>query len=160
MINSKWIWLGVGGIAAAVGIPYLINLNRLSVELETATKISIYKVKLDGVELKIEVTLKNPTKGSINIKFPFVKMMSEGKVFATSEVRNEDVTLEKFSQVLVPPILVNLNWLNLATTLPSLLKKLRNKEQILITARTITTINGKIPYSKEENVVIGQRSQA
>jgi nucleoside permease NupC len=156
MINSKWIWIGVGGIAAAVGIPYLINLNRLSVELETATRISIYKVKLDGVELKIEVMLKNPTKGSITIKYPFVKMMSEGKAFATSEVRDQDITLEEFSQAVLPPIFVNLSWINLATTLPSLLKKMRNNERVTIQAKTITTINGSIPYTKGDTIVIGK----
>jgi hypothetical protein len=154
MISSKWIWFGAGGLALAVGVPYLVNLNRLSVEIETVTKISIYKVKLDGVELKIEVTLKNPTKGSITIKFPFVKMMSEGKVFATSEVRDQDISLNAFSQVSVPPIFVNLSWMNLATTLPSILKKMRNNEPVSIQARTITTINGRIPYSKEDSVIL------
>lgn len=154
MPNNKWIWLGAGGLALAVGVPYLFNLNRLSAELETVTKISIYKLKLDGIVLAIEVILKNPTKGSISIKQPFVKMIYEGKVFATSEVKNEDITLKEFSQSTLPLIFVNLSWVNLATTLPSLLKKLRNNEPVSIQAKTITTINENIPYSKEENVVI------
>jgi nucleoside permease NupC len=157
MVSNKWIWLGAGGIALAIGVPYVINLNRLSVELETETKISIYKVKLDGIELKIEVILKNPTKGSITIKYPFVKMMSEGKAFATSEVRDQDITLEEFSQTVLPPIIVNLSWINLAITLPSLLKKIRNNEPVTIQAKTITTINGNIPYSKEESIIIGNK---
>jgi nucleoside permease NupC len=156
MVSSKWVWLGAGGLALAIGVPYFINLNRLSVELETVTKISIYKVKLDGVELKIEVMLKNPTKGSIAIKFPFVKMLSEGKVFATSEVRDQDITLKEFSQTVLPPIFVNLSWINLATTLPSLLKKIRNNEPVTIQAKTITTINGNIPYTKGDTIVIGK----
>jgi nucleoside permease NupC len=155
MVSSKWIWLGAGGLALAIGVPYVINLNRLSVELETVTKISIYKVKLDGVELKIDVMLKNPTKGSIAIKYPFVKMMSEGKVFATSELRDQDITLKEFSQTVLSPIFVNLSWINLATTLPSLLKKMRSNEPVTIQAKTITTINGSIPYSKEESIVLG-----
>lgn len=155
MVSSKWIWLGAGGLALAVGVPYVLNLNRLSAELETATRISIYNFKLDGIVLAIEVILKNPTKGSISIKHPFVKMLYEGKVFATSEVKNEDVTLNEFSQISLPLIFVNLSWLNLATTLPSLLRKLRNKEPVSIQAKTITTISGNIPYSKEENIVIG-----
>lgn len=154
MANSKWIWLGAGGLALAMGIPYLINLNRLSVELETVTKVSIYKVKLDGVELKIDVILKNPTNGSITIKYPFVKMMSEGKVFATSEVNDQDINLKEFSQTVLPAIFIKLSWINLATTLPSLLKKLRNNEPVNIQVKTITTINGRIPYSKEDNIAI------
>lgn len=154
MVSSKWIWLGAGGIALAIGVPYFVNLNRLSAELETVTKISIYKLKLDGIVLTIEVILKNPTKGNISIKHPFVKMIYEGKVFATSEVKNEDITLKEFSQSTLPLIFVNLSWVNLATTLPSLLKKLRSNELVSIQAKTITTINENIPYSKEENIVI------
>jgi hypothetical protein len=154
MVSSRWIWLGAGGLALAVGVPYLFNLNRLSAELETATRISIYKLKLDGIVLAIEVILKNPTKGSISIKHPFVKMIYEGKVFATSEVKNDDITLKEFSQNSLPLIFVNLSWLNLATTLPSLLKKFRSNEPVSIQAKTITTINGNIPYSQEENVII------
>lgn len=156
MINSKWIWLGAGGLALAVGVPYVINLNRLSNELETVTKVSIYKLKLDGLELKIEVLLKNPTKGSINLKYPFVKMISEGKVFATSEVKDQDIALKQFAQTMLPPLFVNISWLNLATTLPSLLKKIRNNEPVTILAKTITTINGEIPYSKEETITVGR----
>lgn len=158
MPNSKWIWLGAGGLALAVGIPYLVNLNRLSAELETVTKISIHKLKLDGIVLAIEVILKNPTKGRITIKYPFVKMVYEGKVFATSEVRNQDITLKEFSQNSLPLIFVNLSWLNLATTLPSLLKKLRNNESVSIQAKTITTINGNIPYTKDDTVTIGHKN--
>lgn len=154
MVSGKWIWLGAGGLALAVGVPYVLNLNRLSAELETATRISIYKLKLDGIVLAIEVILKNPTKGSISIKHPFVKMIYEEKVFATSEVQNEDITLKEFSQSTLPLIFVNLSWVNLATTLPSLLRKLRNNEPVSIQAKTITTINENIPYSKEENIVI------
>ncbi len=157
MISSKWIWLGVGGLALAVGVPYAINLSRLSVELETLTKVSIYKIKLDGLELKIEVTLKNPTQGGITIKYPFVKMMSEGKVFATSEVKDQDIALKEFNQTILPGIFINLSWINLATSLPSLLKKIRNNEPVTIQAKTITTINGSIPYSKEDNIVIGNK---
>ncbi len=156
MSNSKWIWLGAGGLALAVGVPYVINFNRLSAELETVTKISIYKVRLDGLELKIDVILKNPTKGSITLKYPFVKMLSEGKVFATSEVRDQDITLKEFNQATLPPIFINLSWLNMATTFPALLKKIRNNEPVAIQARTITTINGNIPYSKEESIIIGK----
>ncbi len=94
---------------------------------------------------------KNPTKGSIYIKYPFVKMLYEGKVFATSDVKNQDIALKEFSQNTLPLLFVNLSWLNLATTLPSLL---RTNEPVSIQAKTGTTINGNITYSKEEGIVI------
>ena len=134
------------------------NLNRLPVELETVTKVSIHKVKLDAVELKIGITLKNPTKGSTSIKFPFVKMMSEGKVFATSKVKDQDIALKRFAQTTLPRLFVNLSWINLATELPSLLKKIRNSEPATIQAKTITTTNGNIPYTKDDTITIRRRS--
>jgi hypothetical protein len=61
MIKSSHILIGAGAVAAIYfGGSYLLKLNRLSNELETETKVSIYTVSLSGIELAIKVKLKNP----------------------------------------------------------------------------------------------------
>ena len=76
MIRTSHLLIGAGAMMAAYfGGSYLLKLNRLSHELESETKVSIHEVSLGGIELSINVKLKNPSGGSIRVKHPFVKMI-------------------------------------------------------------------------------------
>jgi hypothetical protein len=52
--GSTILLLGVGTAAALYGASYLMKLHRLSNELESVTKVSIYKVSLVGIDLRID----------------------------------------------------------------------------------------------------------
>ena len=151
---NKIIW-GGGAIAAGLGIAWYLRMNRLSSELETVTKVSIWKVELLGLQLRIDVLLKNPSGGSVTIKYPFVKMLSGTNVFASSEVKNEDFDIPAFSQKQLEPIYVTIGFLSLATSVPELLAEYRKNGKITITVQTITTLNNLIAYTKSEDMNIG-----
>jgi hypothetical protein len=155
MITTKHILIGAGAAAAVYGASYLLKLSRLSNELESVTKASIYKVSLSGIELKIEVILKNPSGGSIKVKQPFVKMVYGESTIASSQVKDLNITIEKFSEIKLEPIMINIGFLTLATTVPALLKEYRQTGKLNITVKTITTINDRLPYTKIDNITLG-----
>lgn len=160
MIRTKHILIGVGAAAAIYGANYLLKLNRLSNELETVTKINIHKVSLDGIELRVDVTLKNPSGGAIKVKYPFVKLMYKGSTIASSTVKNVNIPIEKFTEVGIEPVMIKLGFVSLATQVPALLNEYRRTGKIALEVKTVTTINDSFPYSKTDMVNIGGGKQA
>lgn len=147
--------LGAGAVAAFFGGRYLLRLNRLSNELELVTKVSVYKVSLSGIDLRIEVTLKNPSAGSVKVKHPFVKLLHGESTIASSTVKNTDMEIQKFSEVKLEPIILSIGFLSLATSMPGLLSEYRQTGKLSLTVKTITTINNSIPFTKSDAVTIG-----
>jgi hypothetical protein len=159
MINGKHILIGLGIAGGIGGIAYLLSLKRLSGELEVVTKASIDKITLSGLVLRVDVTLKNPTGGSVMVKQPFVKMIYGNSTFATSQVQDKDYEIPKFGEVKMEPVFINLNFLTLATSVPGMLKEYRTSGKFNITVNTITTINNNIPYNKLDTIAIGSGKQ-
>ena len=160
MVSTKHILFGAGAVAALFGASYLLKLNRLSNELETVTKVSIYKISLDGIELRIDVTLKNPSGGSVKVKQPFVKMIYGTTTVASSQIKDVNITIPKFSEVNLEPVMIHIGFLNLATTVPGLLKEYRSTGKLTITVKTITTINDSLPYTKTDTITLGSGKEA
>lgn len=161
MIKTSHILIGAGTVAALYyGGSYLLKLNRLSSELESETKASIHKVSLTGIELAINVKLKNPSGGSIKVKHPFVKMVYGDKTVATSQVKDTDIEIKKFSEVNLEPIRISLGFLSLATKVPALIKEYRQTGKLNLIVNTITTINGSLPYTKTDKITLGGGTQA
>jgi len=154
MLKSKLLLLGVGVGAAIWGATYLARLNRLSNELEFTTKVSIFNVSLTGLEVRINVTLKNPSGGTVVVKHPFVKLIYKDKTIVSSQIKDTNVTVPKFSEVRLDPITLDISFLALATTVPALFKEYRSTGKMAITVKTITTINDSIPYSKTDTITL------
>ncbi len=160
MITTKHILIGAGTVVALYGATYLFKLNRLSNELESVTKITIHKVSLSGIELKIDVTLKNPSGGSIKVKHPFVKMIYGANTIASSQIKDVNITIPKFSEVSMEPIMINIGFLSLATKVPALLKEYRETGKLNIIVKTVSTINDSLPYTKTDNITLGSGKPA
>jgi len=159
-MKSKYILLGAGALATLYGASYLLKLNRFSQELETVTKASIHKVSMQGIDIKIDVTLKNPSGGSVKVKQPFVKMIYNKSTIVSSQMENVNIEVPKFSEVKMKPIDINIGFMTLATKVPALLKEYRDTGQINLVVETITTINDKLPYKKVDNITLGGGKKA
>jgi hypothetical protein len=156
MSKSSRFLFGAGAVAAIyLGGRYVLKLNRLSNELESETKVSIHSVSLSGIELSIKVRLKNPSGGSLKVKHPFVKMIYGEKTIASSQVKDSNIEIPKFSEVNLEPIKIKLGFLALATTVPALVKEYRETGKLNMVVHTVTTINDSLPYSKTDNITIG-----
>lgn len=152
MNPANKVSIGLAVAALTIGTVYVLKMKRLAEELETVTKVNVHKITLAGIELRVDVLMKNPSGGSLKVKFPFVKMFYNKSVFATSEVRDQDYTIPSFGQKQLDPIYVSLPFFQLATTAPEMLKDYRKNRTIEIMTRTVTTINNKIPYTKVESM--------
>jgi hypothetical protein len=58
--------IGAGVAGAGLGLAYYLKMQRLSKELEITTKVSIWKVQLMGLVLRVDVQLKNPSGESVS----------------------------------------------------------------------------------------------
>lgn len=156
MIKTRHVLLGAGAVAAIYfGGSYMLKLKRLSNEFESETKVSIHSVSLSGIELSINVKLKNPSGGSIKVKHPFVKMIYGDKTIASSQVKDSNIEIPKFSEVNLDPIKIKLGFLSLATTAPALIKEYRETGKLTLVVHTVTTINDSLPYTKTDNITLG-----
>lgn len=142
--------IGVGAALFGLGLPYLLKLKRLSDELETVTKVNIHHVSLGGMKLRVDIILKNPTEVTMKVKHPFVRMLYKETVFASSESKDKDYDLPKFGELGIDPVYIDLSFVTLALKVPELLLQYRKQGKLPLTVKTITTINGNIPYVKSE----------
>ena len=146
--------IGAGLIA---GYKYYLNMKKTQAELEVIPDARLHEVNWDGIIIRIDVLLKNPTKGSFAIKFPFVKLIYKGATVGSSEVVNKDIKIPAFGQAKIDKLLVTVPIISLFTVSSSILKAIQNNEQVQITAKMMTTVDlgwTKIPFEESHEVTL------
>jgi hypothetical protein len=146
------ILLGTGITTALIGgYNYFKNLNRANTELETIPNASIHSVSLNGLKVRIDVTMKNPTKGSFSIQFPFMKLIYNDTTIGSSQVVNKLIELPPFGEAIIDSIMVDVPISSIATAGYGMIKEIIAGNGIQVTIKTITTINlgwKTLPYEK------------
>src|SRR5437762_8384673 len=115
-----------GGLIA--GFSYYLTMKKTTAELEVIPEVSINSVNWDGIAIRIDLLLKNPTKGSFSIKFPFVKLTYKDTTVGSSQVVNKDIKIPSYGQAKIEKLLVNIPVLSIFSVSSSLLKTIQNKE--------------------------------
>lgn len=148
--NILTITLIGGGLIA--GYSYYVKMKKTSAELEVVPEASIHAVNWDGIIIRLHLLLKNPTKGSFSIKFPFVKLTYKGTTVGSSQVVNQDIKIPAYGQAKIEKLLVSIPILSIFSVSTSILKAIQNKEQVMITATMKTMIDlGMVTVPFEEN---------
>jgi hypothetical protein len=146
--------LGAGLLAC---FAYWKRLNRMENNLVVVPSASLAKLNLDGLIIRVDAILKNPTKGSFSLKFPFLKLLYKDVVIGSSQAVNRDITIPAFSEARVEKILVNIPVENLFTMAASIFNAIRNKEKVKLKIQVVTEVDvGLIqqPYQSTEEVVL------
>lgn len=146
--------IGAGAIA---GWSYVKNLKKAQAELEVLPKASLYQLRWDGLTIKVDILLKNPTKGSFSVKFPFVKLLYKDTAIGSSQAVNKEIQLPEFGEVLIDKIMVQIPMNNVFSVIFALIKALFNKEAVQLTVRTLTHINlgwVVMPYENKTEVTV------
>lgn len=146
--------LGAGAIA---GWSYVKNLKKAQAELQVVPKASLYQLSWDGLTIKIDVLLKNPTKGSFSVKFPFVTLLYKDTTIGSSLALNKEFNLPQFGEVLIDKIMVQIPMTSAFSVVFTLIKALFNKEAVTLTIRTLTHINlgwVVLPYENKQDVTV------
>ena len=146
--------LGAGAIA---GWSYVANLKKAGAELQVVPKASLYQLSWEGLTIKVDVLLKNPSKGSYSVKFPFVSLLYKDTVVGSSQVQNKELKIGQYSEVLIDSILIQIPVISAFSVVLTLIKALYNKEAVALTIRTITHINlgwVVLPYETKQPITI------
>ena len=154
---SKILTTSVIGVGAFAGWTYVKNLKKAQAELEVVPKATIYQLSWDGLTIRLDVLLKNPTKGSFSIKFPFVKLLYKETVIGSSEAIDKEIRIPAFGQAMIDKVLVQIPMTNVFSIAFTLIKTLIGGGSETITIRTITTINLgiiKLPYESKQDVTV------
>jgi len=147
-----------GGLIAGYG--YYLKMKKTQAELQVIPNASIDQVNWDGITIRLDLLLKNPTKGSFSIKFPFVKLTYKDSLIGSSQVVNQDIKIPAFGQAKIEKILVNVPMLSIFSVSTSVLKAIQSKEEVKITATLITTIDlgwTKLPFEESHEVTLKKK---
>ena len=154
-IATKILTTSVIGVGAIAGWTYVKNLKKAQAELEVVPKASIHQLSWDGLIIRLDVLLKNPTKGSFSIKFPFVKLLYKETVIGSSEAIDKEIRIPAFGQAMIDKVLVQIPMTNVFSTVFTLVKTLIGGDSATLAIRTLTTINLgiiKLPYENKQEV--------
>lgn len=150
------VWAGIILGAIALSVYGLSKLSHASGQIVTEVKARIFSVDFTSLVVAIDVLIKNPSNTDVTIKYPFVFISYEGNVIASSELKDEDVTIEKFSQKQITNIKIPLNYLYLGGLAKDILKKVKDKtHKITLQVGVTTSVRfgvTVIPYKKIQDV--------
>jgi hypothetical protein len=156
---EKWkkVALGTGTVVLIGGAGYLMSLHRTGAELEIINNAKLHKIDVSGVYVRIDSILKNPTKGSFSIKFPFVKLLYQENTIGTSQVINKDIQLPAFGEAKIDNIMVHITFMGLLSTGFKIFKALKEGLGVAMQVKIITTIDlgwRHLPYESVSDITI------
>lgn len=155
-----WKKLTLGTIITTglvAGVKYALGLKHTSAELETQTKVMVHKMDFEGLTLRVDTVIKNPSKTELKIKYPFVKLIYKDSTIGSSQVQNQDVVIPAYGEARIEKILFQIPLLGLFSIGGELFKSLQSKETIAMQVKIITTIDlgwKKLPFEKTQEVKI------
>lgn len=133
------------GTAAGAGLLYWISTEilpkkKVGDNLDTVTKVNVHSIKTNGVTLRVDVILKNPTEGSLTIKQPYIKLKYGTKDLGTSKIENKLVTIAPYSETPMDPIYFTIPLISLFAIGSALSKALKDPKGATITATIMSGI--------------------
>jgi hypothetical protein len=157
-MSLKRILVGTA-ISGAIlgGWTYFRRLGRTSAQLQTVTRVSVFKINLKGLTLQIDVNIKNPSQAGFKIKFPFVKLGYKGQIIGTSQSVNQDITVPAYGEAVASKIMIVIPIMGLFSIGGGLIAAIQSGGAVNVEVTTITTIDlgiKKLPYQKTETVTI------
>lgn len=160
----KNIIIGTAIVAVvAGGVTYASRLNKVATELVVVPKVMIHKLGLDGLTLRVDARLKNPTRTKLNIKFPFVKLMYKDSLMGSSQAVNKDIDIPAFGEAQVDSMMVNIPLLGIFSLAGELLKSLQSGEAVKLAVKTMSLINlgwKKVPYEDTQEYTLKKEQTA
>lgn len=156
-MNKKVLTVTLIGGGLIAGYSYYLKMKKTTAELEVIPDASIYSVNWDGITIRLDLLLKNPTKGNFSIKFPFVKLTYKDTTVGSSQVVNQDIKIPAYGQAKIEKLLVNIPVLSIFSVSTSILKAIQNKEQLKMIATLMTTIDlglVSVPFEESHEVIL------
>lgn len=142
-MNTKAIVIGTAA-ALGAGIVWLVSdaLSKKKVgdKLDTKIKVMVHSIDLKGLTLRIDVTLINPTEGTLTIRQPYIKVLFNNKEVGTTELKDTKVEILPFTPKPLDPIYLTIPATGLFSLGDGLLSLLIKKKPAQITTKIMTSI--------------------
>lgn len=155
--SSKIITVTLVGGGVVAGAAYLHRLLNTRAELEVEPTVSLHKVGLTGITIRVDVLLKNPARGTFSIKFPFVKLIYRDTTIGSSQVVDREITIPPFGEARIEGILIQLPLLSIFSIGTSIYSLIKQNKPVAMSLKVITSINlgwTKIPYEDTRDVIL------
>ena len=149
MNNLTKILIGTGVVITG---GYLLKMSRTSANIETEIKAKIHSLKLSGLTIRVDAKLKNPTDGTLKLKYPFVKLSYQNSTIGSSQVVNQNITIPSFGEANIEGVMINIPLTGIFSVAMDLLKSLKTGTGVKVMIKVITTIYttfSTIPYEYE-----------
>jgi hypothetical protein len=154
MNNLTKVLIGAGVVLTG---GYLFKMSRASSNIETETTAKIHKLDLSGITIRVDAKIKNPTEGSLKIKYPFVKLSYKGDTIGSSQSIDQDITIPKFGEANIDAIMINIPLTGIFSLAMDLLKALKSGTGVKIGVKIMTTIYtplSSFPYEFEQEQIL------
>ncbi len=161
---ANWKKIGIiSGIGAGVvgAVTYVSRLSKASDNLETVVKANVHSIKLEGITIRIDVQIKNPSSVGFKIKYPFVKALYKDSVIGTSQVIDKTINIPKNGEVNIQGIMITIPYTGLFSVGAGLLKALSQNEAAIITVKTISNVDlgwKKLAYEKSNDITLKSKA--
>lgn len=146
--------LGAGVLAA---VNYFKNIKRAQVHLQVIPSAMIHQVSLEGLTIRVDALLKNPTDASFKVKYPFVEIIHKDVLVGSSQVVNQDIKIPAFGQALIQGMMVQIPIMSFFSVVYDMVKALMNKQSIVLTVAVISTVDlgwTKVPYESKRDLTL------
>lgn len=145
----------IGG--AIAGGSYFYNMRRASIQLEVIPKASLHSLSWTILTIRVDALLKNPTRASFKVKFPYIRITYADSLIGSSQVIDKDIQIPAYGQVVIDSMMVEVPVISIVSSVYSVVKALFNKESVKLKVDVITTIDllwSRIPYSSNTDILL------
>ena len=85
----------------------------------------------DGITVKTDLRLQNPTKDSVKLTQPFVKLMNGDSLLASNTITSSTTKLDKLSEAVIKDLTFNVSLLQLGVNASKIVSNIAQGEKIL-----------------------------
>lgn len=145
------------GLGVIAGVVYIARIRRAGVQLQVIPNANIHQLSLDGLTIRVDALLKNPTGASFKIKYPFIEITHKDVLAGSSQVVNKDIKIPAYGQVLIKDMMVKIPVLSFFSVMYDVVKALLNKKAIVFNVGVITTIDlgwTQLPFEHKQDLTL------
>jgi len=156
-ITNKIIAGTIVGAGALAAVAYFKNIKRAQAELQIIPSANIHQLSLEGLTIRVDALLKNPTGASFKIKYPFIELSHNNQLIGSSQTINKDIKIPAYGQVLIKDMMVKVPISGFFTVAFDIVKALMNKQAIKFTVGVITTVDlgwTQIAYEHKQDITL------
>jgi hypothetical protein len=139
------------GIAGAAATAYLLKLDNTAQHLNARLMVFVHSLKWNGLTLKVQAVLNNPSSLPLEIQYPYIEVYYEGKSIGTSIIEDKRETIEADSTKTLN-FMIEIPLIGFVGVLFNFFKSVMSKSPIKVKAKIVSSLYtklGRVPFVKE-----------